>query len=89
VWDPRRVLAFAAPLFVYAVVAALLFGTGTSWTRQYFGGGDSDAFVFIWFLNWWPFAVAHHINPFVTAFQWFPRGDNVRCCSGLRGRAGA
>jgi len=68
---------FLGRLFFYAVVAALLFGTGTSWTRQYFGGGDSDAFVFIWFLNWWPFAVAHHINPFVTAFQWFPRGDNV------------
>jgi hypothetical protein len=31
---------------------------------------------FVWFLHWWPFALAHHIDPFVTKYVWFPEGDN-------------
>jgi hypothetical protein len=31
----------------------------------------------MWFLNWWPFAIGHHLNPFVSRYMWFPGGSNM------------
>jgi hypothetical protein len=75
--DYRAVAEHFTPLLIYTVIATVLFGKATSWTEEYFGGGDSDAFLFIWFLNWWPFALAHHLDPLVTTFQWYPHAYNL------------
>lgn len=65
------------PLLFYAVICLWCFGLPTSWTAQYFAGGDSDAYANMWFLNWWPFALAHHVNPFFTSLEWSPNGDDL------------
>lgn len=39
--------------------------------------GGSDPALFMWALSWWPHALAHGLNPFVTHYQWAPSGVNV------------
>jgi hypothetical protein len=36
-----------------------------------------DVFSFIWFLHWWPYALSHNLNPFVSDFVWAPQGVNL------------
>jgi hypothetical protein len=39
------------------------------------GGGDPA--LFMWALSWWPHALAHGLNPFVTYYEWSSTGVNV------------
>jgi hypothetical protein len=71
-----KITAVMVPLVLYAALSYLYFGRGHSLTAEYFGNGP-DPLQFIWFIHWWPFAVAHHLNPFVTKYVWFPEGINV------------
>ena len=38
-------------------------------------GEDQESFI--WFINWWPYAILHGLNPFVTHSIWSPSGDNL------------
>ncbi len=38
-------------------------------------GGDPESFI--WFLYWWPFAISHGLNPFITHYVWAPYGFNL------------
>ena len=40
-------------------------------------GTGSDPQVFIWAFAWWPHAIAHGLNPFVTRAVWAPTGVNL------------
>ena len=42
----------------------------------YLGRGIDQSF-FIWCLVWWPYAIAHHLNPFITRFIFAPTGFNL------------
>ncbi len=35
-------------------------------------GYYADPFAFMWFLNWWSYALSHHINPLYSDFLWHP-----------------
>lgn len=39
------------------------------------GGGDPSQYM--WSLAWWPHALAHGLNPFVTHYLWSPTGVNL------------
>ncbi len=39
--------------------------------------GTSDPAEFMWALSWWPYAIAHGLNPFVTHYEWAPTGVNL------------
>ncbi|HQT90171.1 MAG: hypothetical protein B7Z58_18110 [Acidiphilium sp. 37-64-53] len=69
----RRALVVGLPLFIYIIIALGFFGTAGSWTQRYFGQGE-DPVQFIWFLHWWPFAIAHGLNPLLSRYVWFPHG---------------
>ena len=45
-------------------------------SRAYMGVG-SDPTAFMWFLKWWPYAVTHNLNPFLTRAVWSPSGFNL------------
>ena len=30
----------------------------------------------MWLLAWWPYALSHHLNPFLTDYVWAPVGFN-------------
>src|SRR6266851_5173326 len=68
------VLAFA----LYQVIAIIFFGR---LLLGHFGsliaGQSSDPGLYIWFLEWWLYAVSHHLNPFLTRLVWAPVGFNV------------
>jgi hypothetical protein len=40
-------------------------------------GGTQDPASYMWALAWWPHALAHGLNPFVTHYLWSPTGVNV------------
>jgi hypothetical protein len=42
---------------------------------MYLGSGDAP--LFIWCLNWWPWAITHGLNPFITYHVWYPHGFNM------------
>ncbi|MBB5374318.1 glycosyltransferase family protein [Acidocella aromatica] len=64
------------PLFIYAIFSLIFFGRTGSLTHWYLGVGR-DPLSVIWFLHWWPFAISHGLNPFISNYVWFPHGDNM------------
>ncbi len=58
---------------VYAAVAVIFIDHGRSLTGGVAGYG-SDPFDFIWTLAWWPWAIAHHLNPLHSSLLWQPLG---------------
>ena len=64
-------------LVIYGAGAFLL--TATAWRNptNSWPGGCCDPQQTIWFLRWAPYALAHHINPFVTFQLNTPDGVNL------------
>ncbi len=67
-----------AAMLIYLGFAAILFGRAAAphFTTIYLGRGIDQGF-FIWCLVWWPYAIAHHLNPFVTGLIFAPAGFNL------------
>jgi hypothetical protein len=40
-------------------------------------GPGADPSLFMWALAWWPHAIVHGLNPFVTHYQWSAIGANL------------
>lgn len=70
----RSWAASATALVVYVALSLVFFGSIASWSGRYVAVGVADPELFMWFLNWWPFALLHGLNPFWTHFVWYPRG---------------
>jgi hypothetical protein len=71
----KRLPAAAASL-IYLLLSLLFFGTVGNYGRMYVGWG-LDPIGFVWFLNWWPWAIAHGLNPFISYYVWYPHGFNM------------
>ncbi len=39
--------------------------------------GTGDPAAYMWSMSWWPHALAHGLNPFVTHYLWSPTGVNL------------
>lgn len=63
-------------LGAYAILSWNTLAPGAPFTQRLVGGGG-DAFLFVWFLAWWPWAISHHIDPFYTHLVWQPVGLNL------------
>ena len=65
-------------MLIYLGFSALLFARPAlpHFATIYLGRGIDQAF-FIWCLVWWPYAIAHHLNPFVTRLIFAPAGFNL------------
>lgn len=61
-------LAFSMALFARAATPRF--------ASVYMGRGIDQTF-FIWCLVWWPYAIAHHLNPFVSKLIFTPGGFNL------------
>jgi hypothetical protein len=46
-------------------------------------GGGADATLFMWALVWWPHALLHGLNPFVSHVIWTPGGANLAAASSV------
>src|SRR5213080_3292019 len=63
-------------LILYLILSLIYFGTTGDLSRSYLGHG-LDPIAYIWFLNWWPWAIAHGLNPLVTHYVWYPHGFDL------------
>lgn len=64
-------------LAVYAVFAALVFRAALVLGDGGWPGHDGDAKIVVWYLRWFPWAVAHGHNPLVTDHLQHPGGVNL------------
>lgn len=61
---------------LYALLSWLVLDHGASLTGRVLGQG-SDPSLVMWFLCWWPYALAHHLYPLYTTLVWQPGGLNL------------
>ena len=78
----RRTAATALPslasLLVYLTLAAIVFARNwASPASKTIGPGGGDGALFMWFLQWTPYAVEHGANPLFTTHINVPEGVNV------------
>jgi len=71
----RRIPVAGLALLLYLTLSLIYFGVGDL-SRSYLGSGN-DPYAYIWFLNWWPWALTHGVNPFVSHYVWYPQGVNM------------
>jgi hypothetical protein len=76
-WFQRCVPAWAAALAGYGLAAILLFWPAWLSPAERTVGGRGDPFFFMWFLRWFPYAVAHGWNPLFTTHLDYPDGVNL------------
>ncbi len=76
------IIVFAA----YFLISFMCFGWPVigNITRNYVGGGN-DPISFMWWLYWWPYAVTHGLNRFMTGMVWAPEGFNLAWATGIPG----
>ena len=81
---PRRDRFGLAAFAIYFAVSATLFGRAVlAHPSSAYIGVSEDPTVYMWFLVWWPHALAHHLNPFVTDLLWAPAGFNLTWTTGM------
>ena len=84
----RRTPTWLAALVAYLVVSFFYFAIPviSHPGRDLIGyGHDPDQFV--WMLAWWPHAILHGMNPFVTHAVWWPQGANLAWDTSIPGLA--
>ena len=84
----RRGRIEAAALLLYAAVAFLIFGLRlVIHSGSYYSGTGDDPQIFIWAFAWWPHAILHGENPFVSHAVWAPSGINLAWTTTVPGLA--
>jgi hypothetical protein len=71
----------------YALLSVLLFGLPVvGHLGSHFVAADPvDSSVFTWFYAWWPHAILHGLNPFVTHAMFVPTGFNMTWAAAMPG----
>lgn len=84
----RLDLAPFLALVIYSLAAFLIFGWRIVLRKHlsYVGTGV-DPQIFIWSFAWWPHAVLHAANPFITHAIWAPDGLNLAWTTSVPGLA--
>ena len=71
----KRLPVAGLALLFYLILSLSYFGIADL-GHTYLGTG-TDPHAYIWFLNWWPWALAHNANPFISYYVWYPHGVNM------------
>jgi len=82
----RRASTIGA-LAVYLGLAAVLLGRGVLAAPGSTSLGDrgADKTIFMWSLVWWPHALAHGIDPFISRATWAPGGIDLSWVTAIPG----
>lgn len=74
-----RTPTWARALAFYVVLAAVTIGRHAIFHPRTVCAciAPGDPSLFMWALAWWPHAIAHGLNPFVTHYEWSPTGVNL------------
>lgn len=66
----------ASALAIYAILSVcVLQGWKITGSDTFLGTGDGP--LFIWFFNWWPWSILHHVNMIQSNYVWYPTGQNL------------
>lgn len=70
-------------LLFYAILAFLFWGIPIKF--NFINGIHvlNDPAFYLWSFKWWPYAISHGINPFVTKAFWSPFGQNLTWTTSL------
>jgi hypothetical protein len=73
--------------FIYLCFSIIYFGFPMLKNiNSNFIGTPPDPLLFIWCLGWYPYAIVHHLNPFLTnKFIWEPFGFNISWVNSIFG----
>ena len=77
--DWRRMQEHLLALVLFTVLSLLLLGPWilgrmSTWLLS---AQPQDGSIFVWALRWWPYALAHHVDPLYTTVAWAPGGINL------------
>jgi hypothetical protein len=86
---PARWVEDAAALAIYVALWVGLIGrvAVTDPAHRCTCTGDADPATYMWALVWWPHALVHGLNPFVSHVVWTPEGGNVAAAALIPGAA--
>jgi hypothetical protein len=74
----RKISIIVFPLILYGIISFIFFGLKLfPHFSEYCSGTSLDVYTNLWILNWWPYALIHHIHPLLTDFVWAPFGYNL------------
>lgn len=75
------------PLGLYALLSLALFGVHIirHLDSRIVASDPIDSSQFMWFFAWWPHALLHGLNPFVTHVMFVPDGFNLTWATGMPG----
>ncbi|HXY72157.1 MAG TPA: hypothetical protein VEM41_06420 [Actinomycetota bacterium] len=75
----RPSVQHAGVLALYGLLSLALFGPKVlhDFGTRFIAKVPMDAAIFMWSLRWWPYALAHHLNPLYTKLVWAPGGMNL------------
>ncbi|HLW59767.1 MAG TPA: hypothetical protein VKV57_07550 [bacterium] len=70
---------FLGAFWVYVGCSILFFGLPILRhpSQYYLGRLGADPTTFIWYMAWWPYALVHGLNPFMTHHIWAPTGIDL------------
>ncbi|HMD55089.1 MAG TPA: hypothetical protein VKJ65_11120, partial [Phycisphaerae bacterium] len=74
-------------LYLGCSLGLLLPANGFDLSHRVISYQDADVASFIWYLSWWPFAITHGMNPFVTHYIWAPSGIHLGWTTSIPGVA--
>jgi hypothetical protein len=84
----RRTPGWLAALGAYVLLAFIYLAVPViSHPGRDLIGTGRDPELFAWMLAWWPHAVLHGTNPFVTHAVWWPQGSNLAWDTSVPGLA--
>ncbi len=77
------------PLGLYTLLSLLLFGLPVlgHFGSRIVAADAIDSSAFMWFFAWWPHALLHGLNPFVTHAMFVPNGYNLSWSTTMPGPA--
>jgi hypothetical protein len=75
------------PLALYALLSVLLFGLPVlgHLGSRIIASDAVDSSQFMWFYAWWPHALLHGLNPFITNSIFVPQGYNLTWSTAMPG----
>jgi len=82
----RKPYGYPIAFVLYLAVSLIYFGLPVlSRSSESYIGSINDSFSFMWWLYWWPYAIARGLNPFLTQAVWAPVGYNLAWATGIPG----
>lgn len=82
----NKTLCMVTAFIAYSIVSVMYFGLPilSHLTKDYIGSGP-DPTIFVWCLYWWPYAIVHGLDPFITRAIWAPQGTNLAWATAIPG----